>query len=207
VPIITVDNLKTHLGITDTVDDDTINVAVAAANQAVVQHCGRTFDKVAEGDESARVYFTCSGSFVEVDDFWSTTNLVIKTDEGDTGTYGTTWATTDYRLTPTNALRDGLPWPYNKVVALASRVFPVGGYHPRVQITAAWGWSSIPDAVFEATLIKAARLFRRKDSPDGLIGGFSDLGAVRVSSYEDPDVTALLSPFVGARGNTGILIA
>jgi hypothetical protein len=64
-----------------------------------------------------------------------------------------------------------------------------------VQVTAAWGWSADPAAVVNATLIQAARIFKRRTSPEGVVGGFQDFGAVRVSSRMDPDVMDLLAPY------------
>lgn len=43
----------------------------------------------------------------------------------------------------------------------------------------------------QAIMIKCAKLWRRRDSTDG-VAAFGDFGVVRVSSYEDADVIALL---------------
>ena len=71
-------------------------------------------------------------------------------------------------------------------------LFPMCNVGPSVQVTAAWGWSAIPDEVKQAALIKAGALFRRKDSLEGILGGFQEFGAIRVGSREDRDVVALL---------------
>lgn len=44
-----------------------------------------------------------------------------------------------------------------------------------------------------ACLMHAARLYKRKNSPEG-VAGFGEFGTVRVSRF-DPDVEDLLSPF------------
>jgi hypothetical protein len=49
----------------------------------------------------------------------------------------------------------------------------------------------LPDAVHEACLFHAARLYRRRDTIDGTIG-FGDAGVVRVGRY-DADIEALYS--------------
>jgi hypothetical protein len=49
--------------------------------------------------------------------------------------------------------------------------------------------------VNEAAILKAVKLFKRRDSPLG-IQGFQDFGPIRLSRQEDPDVLALLSPFM-----------
>jgi hypothetical protein len=43
-----------------------------------------------------------------------------------------------------------------------------------------------------AALILGARIWKRKNSPEGVLGGFQDFGAVRISSRQDPDVVNLL---------------
>lgn len=193
MPIITDANLKTHLGISGTQHDTIITNAVNAANQAVVQFCGRTFDKTAVGSETARVYRPENRCLVLTDDFHDTTNLVVETDEGDDGTYETTWTiTTDFQTEPLNQLENGVTVPYYRIRAVESRLFP-WNRRPSVQVTAAWGWDSVPGAVFQATLIKAARLFHRKDSPQGL-ASFDEFGAIRLGS-KDSDVMSLLAPF------------
>jgi hypothetical protein len=50
------------------------------------------------------------------------------------------------------------------------------------------------DPVYEATLLLAARLYRRRDSLDGTIG-WGDTGVVRVG-LKDPDVEALLAGYM-----------
>ncbi len=207
--IITTDNLKDWLRIesTDELDDTNLSVAVAAAQDAVVEYCGRSFDKVAEGAEVARSFSPRSRWAVDLDDVWSTTTFTVTSDDAGDGTFERTWAATDYVLTPLNGLRYGQAWPYTGLRAVDGvREFPYGYARPTVQVTAAWGWSSVPDPVFQATLLKAARLWRRKDSPDGLLGGYSDLGPLRVSSRDDPDVVLLLKPYVRASA-TNVLIA
>lgn len=202
--IITVDNLKSWLNITDAVDDEQLANAVAAANAAVAHYCERDFDKTEVINASARVFRPRSPYTCDVDDFWTTSGLVIAGDPSADGTYEQTWSSTYYSLEPLNGRKHGITWPYETIRAVYSFAF-AQSVRPTLRVTAAWGWAAIPDPVFEATLIKAARLFRRKDSPDGVIGGFSDMGPVRVSKYEDPDVCALLDPYV--RSSKRVLVA
>jgi hypothetical protein len=51
----------------------------------------------------------------------------------------------------------------------------------------------LPEDARNGILIAAARLIKRKDSPQG-IEDFGEFGAVRISRM-DPDVEALLSPY------------
>lgn len=87
-------------------------------------------------------------------------------------------------LDPPDALVKGQP-----VTALIRPSWP-----ERVTVTARWGWPAIPQVVREATLIQAIRLFKRKDSAEGVLGS-AEWGAVRVSRM-DPDVQALIGHLV-----------
>jgi hypothetical protein len=49
--------------------------------------------------------------------------------------------------------------------------------------------TGLPDAVYQACLLHAARLYRRRDSLDGTVG-WGDLGVIRVGRV-DPDVASL----------------
>lgn len=194
------DQMKTRLGIGDTDEDDEIDNAVNAASRFIDQHCRRRFYQ--DGSASARTYYgrptPARGfpTFVEVDDFHTTTGLVVKTDTSDDGTFDTTWSSDEYQLEPLNGVVDGIEgWPYTRLVAVKQRDFPYWGDRARVEITADWGWASVPPEIGEACRIQAARIFRRKATPEGIAGGF-EVGAVRVSSRVDPDVEQLLAPFV-----------
>lgn len=193
--IITSSDLKTHLGISDSTDDTTIATAVAAANQAVVRYCGRTFDRTASGSTTERVYRPRTTTLTITDDFWTTDSLIVKVDAGDDGTYESTLTiTTDFIVEPLNGMEDGVAVPYRRLIATAWLFSPTH-VHPSVQVKAAWGWSAVPGDVTLAALVKAARLFKRKNSPEGVLGGFADFGAVRITNREDPDVAMLLEPY------------
>ncbi len=188
--IITTAELAEHLGISDSEDDSTLAVAAAAASQKVVEYCDREFDKTAIISASARVFRDGC-----VDDFWETTALVVKLDYTNDGTYETTLTLgTDFYLEPINGRLHGHAWPYTRI-CLLNRAWPVYSYRPSVQVTAAWGWTAIPAAVKQATLIEGAAIFNRKNSPAGVLNGFGDFGAIRVSRFADPDVARYLSDF------------
>lgn len=178
--------LKASLGITDTNDDTALGVAITAASRAIDQHTGAQFFTTTE----ARLYEPADGYSVWVDPFTTTSGLVVKT--GTNGTYPTT----------INAA-DVTPWPYNAPskdgayckLQVATGFLPAAMWgRPTVQVTATWGYGSVPSAVAEACRLKAARLFRRKNSPEG-VAGSSEFGVVRISRFEDPDVAMLLAPY------------
>lgn len=190
--ILTTAELARHLGIPDSADDDRLEVAAAAASNAIVRYCGRSFATTASGSASARVYRPKKPTLCITDDFWTTSGLIVKVDETDAGTYGTTLTlNTDFIVEPLNGIEDGVSVPYRRIRA-TSWQFSTCATFPSVQVTAAWGWSAVPDEVKQAARIQAGRWFRRKDSPEGVLGGFQDFGAVRVPSRMDPDVVQLL---------------
>lgn len=187
-----VDDLKTRFphAATDTADDARFELALIAASRAIDEHCGRRF--YADTAATARTYRPEDPYVLVVDDISTATGVVVKTDTADNGTYDTTLAvTTDYITEPPNALAQSRP--LRRIVYLTG-AFPTAGHRPRVQVTAKWGWPAVPAQVRDACLIKAARLFRRADSPEG-VAGVGDFGVVRISRYEDPDVSMLLAPF------------
>lgn len=202
--IITDADLASYLGISDVDDTGLLIQAVNAANQAVVNHCERTFDKTAVASASARLFWSDRWA-CKTNDFWETTALDVKVDTSLDGTYATTLVlNTDFYLEPLNGIRNGAVWPYSKIVTLGSP-FPCNVRRPPLQVTASWGWTAIPDAVRTATLIKAAKIYKRNQSVEGVLGGFADFGVVRVSRAEDPDIVGLLQPYVD--NDAAILVA
>lgn len=190
----TVQDAQDQLDISDTSDDAYLDVCLNAASRAVDQWCNRRFYK--DTSATARYYTATDPRWLDVDDFWSTTGLVVATDAGDSGSYATTWTTSDYELHPINGIAAGYEdWPYTALSATGNLWFPTPRMHRnRVSVTAKWGWANVPDEVKLATILKAVRLYRRKFSPDGAAGGFT-LPVIKVTTREDPDVAMLLEPF------------
>jgi hypothetical protein len=69
----------------------------------------------------------------------------------------------------------------------------IGG-EATVRVTGVWGYSAVPDAISQACVIQAERIFKRLDSPLG-VAGFGDMGVVRVTSRLDSDVAQLVEPY------------
>ena len=181
-------------------DDDLISAAITAASQAVDAYCGRRF--WLDTTTSARWFTATRSHYIDVDDFVSTSSVVVATDDDDDGVAETTWTSDDWFCEPINGKRGGLEGlPFDRIIAANTLSFPTGNVRPSVQVTAQWGWAEVPEAVVQATLIKAAQVYRRKDSPDSVIGG-GDFGVIRVSRFEDPTVVLLLGPYrrVGGAG-------
>jgi len=188
-------DFKAYVGIADTVEDSVLTAALLSAEAAVTQYTGRDFTP-GSTSASARV-FRASGktAVIPVDDFNSTSDLVVKIDDGDTGTYGTTLTIgTDFVLEPFNQRLHGLSWSYDQIRRIDD-VWPGYSERARVQVTARWGWPAVPEAVTRAVLLTATDLFKRKDAPFG-VAGFGEFGPVRAGSAAVPTTARdLLEPF------------
>jgi hypothetical protein len=136
--------------------------------------------------------FAPQDSYVaEIDDLITLTTL--QTSDGDD--FGTTWAAKDYQLEPLNGNVDGLTGhPATRIRAVDDFIFNVLDGEATVRVVGVWGWSAVPIAVKQATVIQAARIFKRNDSPLG-IAGFGEMGAVRVGVQLDPDVKHLIDVY------------
>jgi hypothetical protein len=174
--------LKSALGITSSTDDAFLNLAIDAAETAINNLCGRKF--TVDGAASARIY-RAQPYLCVTDDISTLTGLVIKTDTAADGVFDQTWAASDYQVEPLNSLVKGRS--VNNLRAVGDYLFPVyGDGLASVEVTAKWGWPSVPDPIEQATLTLSSRFYSRKSSPLGVIG-VGDFGPVRISR-SDPDV-------------------
>lgn len=183
--------LKLRLSIEtgDTTRDTLLNSALAAASRSIDKTTGRRFWlDAAPVARTFRVHGRVSrepdGDLLLVDDIGDAAGMTVERGGG------TTWsAVSGYETAPENALADGLP-----LTGLRLLYGSWGAGTARVRITARFGWPAVPDDIAEATLIQAARLYRRKDSPEGVMGS-GEWGVVRLSR-RDPDVWVLIEPFI-----------
>lgn len=190
---VTTQELSAEFGIDDLVDETELQLSVTSASQWITSYCERDFNDA--GSVSART-FHIEGQVAHVDDFHTDTGLVVKTNSGNDTTFETTWVSGTYQLEPLNGVSGGLTgWPYTKVRFVQSYVHRSCVGRPTVEVSAQWGWAAVPAAVKKATMIQAGRLYKRRHSPEGVLGGFSDFGPVRVGTRLDPDVQALLAPY------------
>ncbi|HEX6968607.1 MAG TPA: hypothetical protein VF174_07345 [Micromonosporaceae bacterium] len=192
-PYATRDELKARLDIpdADTLDDNRMDEALTTVSREIETWCGRQFNNTTVA--SARVYQPRTTGLLVVDDFHTTTDLTIAVDNGDDGTYETTWPATDYALEPRNGIVSGQTgWPYWRIVATGNRWWPTTHRRPSVQVTAQWGWAAVPAPVKEACLIAAAELFKLGDAPFG-IAGYGEFGPVRIRL--NSRAMSLLAPY------------
>ncbi len=191
-PYATLPDLKSYLRIDNTTDDVELNDALSAASRGITDFCKRQFNK--ETSATARTYKAARSSLAMVDDFHTTTGLLVKTDDDQDGVFETTWTAADYELQPLNGVRNGEPgWPFWKIhtAATAALTF-TAATQATVQITAQWGWAAVPEPVRQSCLILASETFKLRDAPFG-VAGFGDFGAVRVR--DNPMAKAKLAPY------------
>lgn len=184
----TLADLKTILRIVDNIDDQMLEDRITEASRVIDQHCDRRF--YADTAASARTFVAVDDEALAVDDISSTSGLVIKTDTANDGTYATTLTSAQYQLEPLNALTKGSPIRTIRTIGV---VFPTAAAPAGVQVTAKWGWPSVPAPVTSACILLAGRLVKRGDSLLG-VAGFGDLGAITVRAI-DPDVERMLRPY------------
>jgi hypothetical protein len=188
----TLAELKAALRLTDSIDDSLLELAIESASREIDGYCERVFFSTS----ATRIYAPQNIYLVETDDIVSVTSVKTSTDGL---TFDTTLASTDYQLEPLNGLAGGISTPFNQIRAIGDYLWPA--YTPQtifhleasVQVVGVFGFSAIPTAIRQATVILAMRIFKRLDSPLG-IAGFGDMGQMRVGRF-DPDVEALVAPF------------
>lgn len=166
--------------------------AINATTRGIERWTGRRFWQ--DPTPVARTYSPEFRDRAWVDDISTTTGLVVETGPGD-GTWDTTLSlATDFRLEPRNAATNGPAYAWWRIVAIGGTRLVVSDTLETLRVTSRGGWSEWPDDVVQAGIIRAAAVFKRKESIDGT-AGFGEMGIVRISSRRDPDVVELLTPF------------
>jgi hypothetical protein len=188
----TLSDLKAALRVQDSIDDSLLELAIESASREIDGYCERVFYSTS----GTRIYAPMNIYTVTTDDIISVTTLKSSSDGV---TYNTTWALSDYQLEPLNNVAGGLVGtPFTQIRAVGDYLFPawatgtIYNLEATVQVVGVFGWSAIPAAIRQATVILAMRLFKRLDAPLGMIS--NDLGSMRVGRF-DPDVEALVAPF------------
>jgi len=190
----TLSDIKAALRITDSVDDALLELSVEAASRQIDGATDRIFYNAGS---ATRVFLPTDPYSCEIDDLATLTTL--KTSSAADGNFDVTWEATDYELHPLNGKVGGAYSPFTDIKAIGDYLFPIwttsttNSNEATVQVTGTWGWTSVPVAIKQATILLAMRQFKRYDSPLG-VAGFGDLGAIRVGKL-DPDVDALVMPY------------
>jgi hypothetical protein len=184
-----VGELRAYRRIDDAVDDTELGLAITAASRAVDRATDRQFGLLAAAE--ARTY-ECSWSqrqglwVAEIDDLMTTAALVVTVS-------GATVASTAYRLLPRNADKNSRPW--TQLAVASATPDPLGSGPPTVDVTAKYGWTTVPDTIKNATLLQASRLFADRNAPFG-VAGSPDMGnEMRLLAKVHPDVEVMLASY------------
>jgi len=189
--------MKACLSISDSSDDSILETMVESASRSIDRIANRRF--YLDANATSRQYRAYNDVFAYVDDIGTTSSLVVAMDEDGDGTFETTLTlNTDFILDPLTAPSLGRPYTQLTMVNTTYTwpIFPglfSNGLRPGVQVTARWGWPSVPDDIEMACQILTADLYKRKDSPGGVLG-LGDLGAIRMSPL-GRDVTAMVRAY------------
>lgn len=198
----TLAEVKASLRINDSVDDTLLELAVESASRSIDEFTSRVF--YAQGT-ATRYYAADDSQVCRIDDLVTITELA--TDNDASGAYATVWSNysngvpVDYQLEPLNNSLpvDGVISPVTLIRARKLQYFPTLNGQALVKVTGTWGYSSVPTAIKQATVIQAARFFKRNDSPLGVLSA-PDLGYIRVGSRLDPDVEMMISGYRKVNG-------
>jgi hypothetical protein len=186
----------------DTTDEPTLTLAVTSASRLIDSMCGRTFGLTTS---AARYYDPLDSYCVHIDD--AATVTAVATDSAYTGTYGTTWATTDWQAQPVGGIgpHGATGWPLTRIVAISGRTFdPYPSRPPYVKVTGTWGWAAVPDDVKMACLMLASEMFKAaREAPFGS-AGLADFGPVTIRGNRR--VNDLLQPYKTATESTGRML-
>lgn len=186
-----VSDAKAFLRIGDTVDDVELAMFITTASRAIDDHTNRQFGLVSAPEErlyTARPDYERGLWVVDIDDLMTIVGMSVEV----SGT-----ASTGYILEPVNALATARPWT-RIAFGEDSAVTPVGDEY-EVAITARWGWTTVPVAVEQATLLQASRFNARRDSPYGIAGSPDQGSELRLLARLDPDVAVSLRSLVRPR--------
>lgn len=194
-------DLKTYIGLSGSGQDTNIDNAINGASRLIDKICGRHFwqdDAVTE-----KYYTPINHYYVEVDDISTTTGLIVQLDTTDDGAYDKTITLdTDFVLKPFNPQVHKISsttyyFPQTELNILTTRSDET--FDPtiikNIKITAKFGWSAVPEAISQATLIQATRLWKRKDTPFNVFGN-EQTGQRELFNKIDPDALQLIKGYV-----------
>jgi len=177
-----------------------IDTAIAAASRQIDGYTGRRFWQ--DATVQTRQYFADNVIECRTDDISTTTGLVVKVDSNDDGGFAETLTiSTNFLLLPLNAEDETPARPYHDIRIVDSGIswFPISASgRPGVQVTAKFGYASVPDDVRKAALTQAVQLYKASDAVFGGMS-FGDGSFIRVRDTLNPMAAALVEPYCKPR--------
>lgn len=171
--------------------DSNFEQAIEAASRAVDNYCGVPPGRfLLASAASARTYYARGAYTLTIDPIGDTSGVIVMTGPGD-GTFTT--AVTGYVLEPLNAIADGEA--VTSIRLSGGSTWPTSVYGtPQVEVTARWGWPTVPAPVKQATLQAAGELWFRRNAPAGFVQTV-EFGPIRLSKDAMASVSALLNDY------------
>jgi hypothetical protein len=167
--------------------------SLATASRSIDKATGRRF--WADTAATSRLFYPNPDRWSRtlVDDFYTTTGLVVEVDASGDGVFETTYTSADYELSPLNGVVDGEDgWPYYRIRPV-NWAWVCNPLRASLRVTAKWGWTAVPAAVKTACVILATEALKlAREAPFG-VAGFGVDGLVRVR--ENPRVRDMLAPY------------
>lgn len=185
----TTDQLIARLPSLSSHDWSELENALEASSRWIDAYCARRF--WLDTAVTDRVFIACNWYVIDLGQFeiGDLTGVVVKTDDGS-GTFATTVSSSAYQLEPVNApYSASAAAPYTQIRAV-STTWPMsyvpGARQALVQITAKYGWPSVPAAVREACLSLTVDRFEnpsnvRAEAIDGYSVSWQSTEAVKPS--------------------------
>lgn len=183
---IELDDFLEYIGSQVPDDEPSVERALNAAQAAINDHCGRTFNPPTNpASPTTKSYVPDDRHVVTIHDLVDDTSLVV-VDNGET------IDASDYLLEPFNQWTGARP--YYRIRRL-NGCWQWDCYgRPTISITSPrWGWAAVPAEVVEATAILAKDLVHLRENRFG-VAGFGEFGVIRVR--DNPHVTMLLKPYL-----------
>lgn len=172
----------------DNADDSTILEDLKAGSRLVDHHTGQPFGFNKDASPTTRVvYPTVAGRSLIVPPIASSAGIVIKVDTNLTGSFSgyTAIPDADYQLRPLDAALVSRPYTELYIPSWASSATYLWAKDVPVQITATFGWPSVPEAIKRATIELTAIV--RLESPRGT-NRIDDFGQVLSVSRRARDI-------------------
>lgn len=188
----TLDQLKARLAISSgiTTHDTTLSAIILACSRRIDNDTNRVFYSSA----SQTRYYTPDNSLTLfcIDDILSISEIqTLSSSSAGSRTYGYTWSVNDYDLEPYYGP------PYFRIVTNPTGRYAFPKTKRSTKVTGVFGYCETgghPDAIREACILMAARLFERQKAPLGVTAGNDMTQSVSIMKT-DPDVGMLLWPY------------
>lgn len=194
---------KAWVSVDDTFDDTQIQTVLDAASRNIDRVCGRRFTLETA---ATKTYLTHDPNRLEVTDLIAVTSITV--DVTGNHTFTRTLTTANYELSPYQDETGAASVRFQEV-----RIWPTStvGFSPGhlTRIVGNFGYVDedglTPADIKQACLILASRLWKRRETPFGVLS-LPDIGSAVQLRKTDPDVASLLAPYALSGAATWVVV-